>query len=179
MGNQTNNQKVTKLTMKTFVAAAIVALAAAQDDEIRARWSNQRDLASMARDLEDCFPTAPEHKLRNSLWRPTTIVKPGRMWAVPGQGPSSRVDCDGKEVGDSRLIFQTYRKTNTTRPAAYPYARTLLETRQPSRCYDYYPTYNGYGNVGGYGHGYGSCGYHQPHYGCAYGNCGYQQPQYG
>merc|ERR1712048_1122589 len=131
MGNQTNNQKVTKFTMKTFFAATLAASAVAGDAAIRARWAAQRDIASMARDLEDCFPTG---QLGNSVWRPTTIVKPGRVWAEAGQGPASRVDCDGKEVGESRLVFPTYKKGATTRTAGYSYDRTLLETRQPARC---------------------------------------------
>merc|ERR1711915_711723 len=156
MGNQTNNQKVTKFTMKTFFAATLAASAVAGDEAIRARWSAQRDIASMARDLEDCFPTG---QLGNSVWRPTTIVKPGRVWAEAGQGPASRVDCDGKEVGESRLVFPTYKKGATTRTAGYSYDRTLLETRQPARC---------------------SYGYAMPYYGCTYGyGCGYQQPSYG
>merc|ERR1711915_602078 len=156
MGNQTNNQKVTKFTMKTFFAATLAASAVAGDEAIRARWSAQRDIASMARDLEDCFPTG-QHG--NSVWRPTTIVKPGRVWAEAGQGPASRVDCDGKEVGESRLVFPTYKKGATTRTAGYSYDRTLLETRQPARC---------------------SYGYAMPYYGCTYGyGCGYQQPSYG
>merc|ERR1739844_575799 len=133
MGNQTNNQKVTKFTMKTFFAATLAASAVAGDEAIRARWAAQRDIASMARDLEDCFPTG---QLGNSVWRPTTIVKPGRMWAEAGQGPASRVDCDGKEVGESRLVFPTYKKGATTRTAGYSYDRTLLETRQPDALKD-------------------------------------------
>merc|ERR1712048_586360 len=83
---------------------------------------------------------------------------PGRVWAEAGQGPASRVDCDGKEVGESRLVFPTYKKGATTRTAGYSYDRTLLETRQPARC---------------------SYGYAMPYYGCAYGyGCGYQQPSY-
>ena len=141
--------------MKTVFAATLAVSAIAGDEAIRARWSAQRDIASMARDLEDCFPTG---QLGNSVWRPTTIVKPGRVWAEAGQGPASRVDCDGKEVGESRLVFPTYKKGATTRTAGYSYDRTLLETRQPARC---------------------SYGYAMPYYGCTYGyGCGYQQPSY-
>jgi len=155
MGNQTNNQKVT-ITMKTFFAATLAASAIAGDEAIRAKWAAQRDIASMARDLEDCFPTG---QLGNSLWRPTTIVKPGRMWAEAGQGPASRVDCDGKEVGESRVVFPTYKKGAATRTAGYSYDRTLLETRQPPRCsYGYAMPYFGC-NAKSYG-----CGY--PSYGC-------------
>ena len=94
------------------------------------RWDLQNSLAAMARDLEDCYPE--DGGLKNSWWRPTTVVKPGRAWATPGQGPVWNKGSCGKVRGGDLLTYQ-WRTNQATRPAAYPYARTLLETRQPTQ----------------------------------------------
>ena len=120
----------------------------------------------MARDLEDCYPS--DGGLGNSWWRPTTVVKSGRAYATLGQGPVYNKGECGKVRGGGLLTYQ-FRTNQATRPAAYPYARTLHETRQPTqyRARSYHPGhYGGYG----YGHGYGGYGGYG---GCGYGGCGY------